>query len=99
MKFFVFTVLPYGLSSAPFILTKVVRPLMKYWKFSSVKITCFLDDGIGIESNCEEPKHKSEFVQETLTKSCFIPNTQKSTWELCKILSRLGIGIPFIKKL
>ena len=30
MKFFVFTVLPFGLSSAPFIFTKEVRPLVKY---------------------------------------------------------------------
>ena len=49
IKFFVFTVLPFGLTSAPFIFTKIVRPLVKYWRFSSVKITCFLDDEIGIE--------------------------------------------------
>ena len=81
IKFFVFTVLPFGLTSAPFILTKVVRPLVKYWRLNSVKITCFLDDGIGIEYNYEEAKSKSEFVQGTLTKSGFIPNIQKSTWE------------------
>ena len=66
IKFFVFTVLPFGLTSAPFIFTKIVRPLVKYWRFSSVKITCFLDGGIGIEYNYEEAKRKSEFVIETL---------------------------------
>ena len=79
IKFFVFTVLPFGLTSAPFILTKVVRPLVKYWRLNSVKIICFLDDGIGIEYNYEETNRKSEFVQETLTKSGFIPSIQKST--------------------
>ena len=93
IKFFVFTVLPFGLTSATFIFTKVVRPLVKYWRLNSVKITCFLDDGIGIEYNYEEAKRKSEFVQETLTKSGFIPNIQKSTWEPCKILTWLGIDI------
>ena len=93
IKFLVFTVLPFGLTSAPFIFTKVVRPLVKYWRFNSVKITCFLDDGIGIEYNYEEAKRKSEFVQETLTKSGFIPNIQKSTWKPCKILTWLGIDI------
>ena len=44
-KFFVFTVLPFGLTSAPFIFPKVVRPLSNM-RFNSVKITCFLDDGI-----------------------------------------------------
>ena len=52
-----------------------------------------MDDGIGIEYNYEEAKRKSEFVQETLTKSGFIPNIQKSTWEPCKILTWLGIDI------
>ena len=52
-----------------------------------------MDDGIGIEYNYEEAKHKSEFVQETLTKSGFIPNIQKSTWKPCKIFTLLGIDI------
>ena len=38
IKFFVFTVLLFGLTSAPFIFTKVVRPLVKYWRLNSVKI-------------------------------------------------------------
>ena len=43
--------------------------------------------------NYEEAKRKSELVQETLTKSGFIPNIQKSTWVPCKIFTWLGIGI------
>ena len=58
-----------------------------------MKITWFLDDGISIEYNYEEAKCISEFFLETLTRSGFIPNIQKSTWEPCKILACLGIGI------
>ena len=36
---------------------------------------------------------KSEFVQQTLTKSGFIHNIQKSTWEPCKILTCVVIDI------
>ena len=43
VKFFVFTVLPFGFSTSPLVFTKVVRPLVKY----SIKIACFLDDGLG----------------------------------------------------
>ena len=71
--FFVLTVLPFALTSALFILTQVVRPLVKYWRFNSLKIAGFLNDGIGIEYSYEEAKRKSEFVQETLTKSVFTP--------------------------
>ena len=52
-----------------------------------------MDDEIGIEYNYEEAQRKSEFVQETLTKSGFIPNIQKSTWEASKIFTWLGIDI------
>ena len=45
------------------------------------------------EYNYEQAKRKSEFVQETLTKSGIISNIQKSTWEPCKILTWLGIDI------
>ena len=30
--FYVFTVLPFGLSSAPYVFTKVLKPLEKYWR-------------------------------------------------------------------
>ena len=43
-KYFVFTVLPFGLSSAQFVFTKVVCPLVKHWRFHAVKIVCFLDN-------------------------------------------------------
>ena len=52
-----------------------------------------MDDEIGIEYNYEEAQRKSEFVQETLTKSGFIPNIQKSTWEASKIFIWLGVDI------
>ena len=87
IKFSVFTVLPFGLTSAPFVFTKVVGPLVKYWRLNFVIITYFLDDGTSIEYNYEKAKHKSEFVQQTLTKSGFIHKIEKSTWESCKILT------------
>ena len=37
-----FTVLPFGLSSAPFIFTNVVRPLVRYWRSHAVRITVYL---------------------------------------------------------
>ena len=45
VKYFCFTVLPFGLSSAPYIFTKCLRPLVKFWRFNGVKIVVFLDDG------------------------------------------------------
>ena len=46
-KVFILTVLPFGLSSAPIIFTKVVCPLVRYCRSHAVRITVYLDDGLG----------------------------------------------------
>ena len=93
VKFFVFTVLPFGLSTAPFVFTKVVRPLVKYWRFNSIKIACFLDDGLGIGNTFERALEDSTFVLNSLTKAGFIINSEKSVWQPTKVLTWLGIEV------
>ena len=44
-RYFVFTFLPFGLSSAPYIFTECLKLLEKYWRFNGVNIALFLDDG------------------------------------------------------
>ena len=41
-KYFVFTVLPFGLSTSPYIFTKVVRPPIKYWRFKGIQLGILL---------------------------------------------------------
>ena len=53
--YFVFTVLSFGLSSAPHIFTKVFKRLEKYWRVFGFIIALFLDDGFLLdytESTC-----------------------------------------------
>lgn len=45
VKYFNFTVLPFGLSSAGHIFTKTVRVLVKYWRAKGFPIVVYLDDG------------------------------------------------------
>ena len=40
-----FTVLPFGLCSAPFIFTKVMRCPVKFWRLRGIKISTFIDAG------------------------------------------------------
>ena len=49
--YFVFMVLPFELTSAPFIFTKVMRCLVKHWRINAIRIACFLDDGLGVASS------------------------------------------------
>lgn len=48
-SFYVFTVLTFGLSSAPGVFTKLLRPLVSVWHKDSINISVYTDDGAGIE--------------------------------------------------
>ena len=62
-KYFVFTVLPFGLSPSPFVFIKLLRPLVKYWRFHGFLIVVYIDDGISITIGLEEAKRNSKFVR------------------------------------
>ena len=46
-RYFQFCILPFGLSSAPFIFTKMLKPLQKSWRCRGIPIAIFLNDGLG----------------------------------------------------
>ena len=92
-KFFVFTVLPFGLSSAPYIFTKVVRVLVRYWRSHAVRITVYLDDGLGSARDFARCVAASLFVKTSLQLSGFLPNDSKSIWQPTSCLVWLGFCI------
>ena len=47
-RYFKFLVLPFGLSSAPYIFTKIMRVLVKKWRSEGKEIILYLDDGLGL---------------------------------------------------
>ena len=61
-RYFQFTVLPFGLSSAPLIFTKLLKPLITHWRSQGIPITIFFDDGVGAGSLLEAAKINSSLV-------------------------------------
>ena len=45
-RYFVFTVLPFRLCSAPYIFTKLVREFVKFLRLHAIRVTVYLDDGL-----------------------------------------------------
>ena len=45
VKFYAFTFLPIGLWSAPYVFTKILNLLEKYWRCQDTSVAVFLDDG------------------------------------------------------
>ena len=44
--FYVFTVLPFGLTTACYVFTKLLQPLTKYWRAQALRVVIYLDNGI-----------------------------------------------------
>jgi len=49
--FYVLTILPFGLSTAPYLFTKLLKPLEKHWRLQGICTAIFLDDGWGTDSS------------------------------------------------
>ena len=90
-RYFQFCVLPFGLSSAPFIFTKMFKPLLKSWRSRGIPIAIFLDDGLGGGTDPVSAKINSLAVHSDLLKSGFVPNEDKSQWEPIQIITWLGV--------
>lgn len=80
-QFYRFTVLPFGLSSAPHIFTKVLKPLVKHWRLNGARIALFLDDGWSIASSRDECGSLSKTVKNDLLSAGFVSNDDKFVWE------------------
>ena len=89
------TVLVFGLSSAPFIFTKVVRVLIKHWRCQAIRIFRFTDDVFGGGSSQEETLIISNLVQEDLSNSGFVSNMVKSQWLPGQVGEHLGFVVNF----
>ena len=90
-KFYCFTVLPFGISTGPYIFTKCLRPLVKFWRENSVKIVLYLDDGFGMNLDEKQCIEDSRFVRQSLLDAGFLLNEEKSIFKPVKTLEWLGI--------
>lgn len=96
-KYFVFTVLPFGLSSAPGLFTKLLRPLISVWHGQGINIAVFLDDGAGVDTEFNKTLQASKMTRELLKDCGFVINEAKSQWYPVQILVWLGIEVDLIQ--
>ena len=89
-RYFVFTVLPFGLSTATYIFTKTLKPLENYWRCNGVHIALFLDDGWITEEQAS-CKTLSNNIRSDLANAGFLINYEKSRWEPCQVIEWLGL--------
>ena len=76
-----FNVLPFGLSSAPYIFTKLIRPLIRHWWDLGINATIFLDDNLHIENSSTLSLEHSYKIKTNLNFSGLVANDEKSVWD------------------
>ena len=94
--YYVFKVLPFGLSSACYFFTKLFRPLVKFWRGHGFRIVVYLDDGI-CSVQADRAEAASEFIQTTLDRAGFVAHPVKSQWTPAFEVSWLGFDIDLHK--
>ena len=92
-RYYVFTVLPFGLATACYTFTKVVRPLVRYWRGQGLRAVVYLDDGIVAVEGKEAALRASEKVKEDLSKAGFVTHIGKSHWDPTRSIIWLGFEL------
>lgn len=80
-RYFVFTVLPFGLATAPYVFTKIQKALVKHWRAQGFRIFTYLDDGIGGGPTKETTKVISGKIRADVESSGFLWHPEKTVWE------------------
>lgn len=88
--FFIFNVLPFGLSTAPYTFTKLLKPVVSHWKGSGLRVCMFLDDRLGGNFSLESALVDAKSVENSLSKLGFILNSSKCNWQPALVQTWLG---------
>ena len=91
-RYFCFTVLPFGLSSAPYLFTEIFLPLVRYRRGLGIHLVLYLDDGAGCEKDFFSTQHFSNITRSDLVRVGLVPNCDKSIWTNVQRLEWLGIS-------
>ena len=73
--------------------TKIVRPLVHYWRAKGLRIVVYLDDGFCAVAGRQAALEASQLVRSTLDKAGFIAHPTNSIWQPTQRLQWLGFVI------
>lgn len=79
-SYFVFTVMPFSLSTACYAFIKFMWPLVKYWRGRGLRTVLYLDDDIVAVRGKESADRESYQIRQDLAKAGLIANEAKSQW-------------------
>ena len=94
-RYFVFTVIPFGLTTGPKACQVIFKPLLVRWRSLDIISIIFYDDGIIGSEDLQGCEKASKQVYSDLIKANVLPNPKKSQWKPVKKLEWLGFEWDF----
>ncbi len=93
------TIAPFGLSTLPWLFTKLMKPWIKKWREAGLHIYLYLDDGLGICRSLEEARFFAALVRGDLQNAGVLEQTLKCHWDPVKALEWLGLLIDLLSRI
>lgn len=90
LRYFQFTVLCFGICTACYVFTKVLRPLTKRWRGMGIKTVLYIDDGIGAKADVASARIAGQQMSHDLKRAGFHLNYDKSNFEPTQVGKWLG---------
>ena len=88
---FVFQVLPFGLSTAPWAFTRVIKPIKAHLRQQGVSVASFFDDFLILVGSQQLTRDHTQMTQELLESLGFRINLSKSSFTPQRSLEFLGV--------
>ena len=88
---FVFQVLPFGLSTAPWAFTRVIKPIKAHLRRQGVSVASFFDDFLILAGSQQLTRDHTQMTKELLEKLGFRINLAKSSFTPQRSLEFLGV--------
>lgn len=86
-----FRALPFGVSSAPYVFTRVMRTVMQFFRNQGIRISIYLDDMIIMAKTPGLAHLHTQYVLNVLEALGFVINRSKSCLEPSRQISHLGL--------
>ena len=91
IRHYMFLVLPFGVVSGPKVFTKLIRALVKHWRFQGNTLVSYLDDGWLFHKTYLGCLNLGKKIKSDLKRAGFLVNHEKSVWVPTQCLEWLGL--------
>ena len=80
-----------------YVFTKLLRPLIQYWRKQGVRVILYIDDGIVVEKSKEQELETSCMVLRALARAVFLTNIAQCKWQPDRRCTWLGFEIDLVQ--